>query len=200
MRSESTGLPKGQSRPAAPHAPASRSNPATTSGIPTVAGWATTSKPGPVGGIGPGRPDNTTTRFMGSRLLRLDATSRIIPDVVYQRAHRVSRHLIRVKRPQKPSQPTGVVNVRVEPDIKPFWQDHDRHALVYCPHRLIGLSGQDRAGLKWFALLVPTVPQARDAKRLPRLKPDVVRLLPAVAGLPLEEAVGGDPARPRKPR
>ena len=151
-------------------------------------------------GADPGRPDNTTTRFMGSRLLRLNAPSRIIPDVVYQRAHRVSRHLIRVKRPQKPSQLTGVVNVRVEPDIKTLGRDYHGHSVVYCPHRLIGLSGQDRAGLQWFTLFVPAVPQARDAKRLARLKPDMVRLLPAVAGLPLIEAVGGDPARPRKPR
>jgi hypothetical protein len=39
---------------------------------------------GPVGGIGLGRPESTTTRLMGSRTgQRLQAPSRIIPDIVH---------------------------------------------------------------------------------------------------------------------
>src|SRR5436190_1452069 len=106
-------------------------------------------------------------------------------------------------RSAKSLETVDVLVVAVEPLVPRRFRQHDRHAIVDRPQRLIGVGRDDDACAEaWRVLLirivgvVPDLPQARERERFAVATTDEPRLLRLLAldDLPFVETVGGNDA------
>src|SRR5262245_59180624 len=116
---------------------------------------------------------------------RLDALRHVILGVVYQGADPVGQHPFCGEGPQEIPQLLAVLAPGVEPEVVLVrWEDY-RHPLVDRLHQLVGVRGQDRAGLDRLLPFLPALPQPGQAEGTLALQADTVGLLVPVGSLPL---------------